>query len=61
MKKKHKITIEVVKNRNDALTRFNTYKTQAKATGTYLPNTSKTQVGGGVGVTTTSCSTLPKR
>jgi hypothetical protein len=37
----HKITIEVVKNRNDALTRFNAYKTQAKATGNYLPNTIK--------------------
>jgi hypothetical protein len=36
---RHVLTIELVKDRSDALTRFNAYKTAAKASGDYTPNT----------------------
>jgi hypothetical protein len=36
---RHVLTIELVQDRNDALTRFDAYKTAAKASGDYEPNT----------------------
>jgi hypothetical protein len=35
----HKLIIEVVSGRSSAITRFNAYKTAAKASGNYKPNT----------------------